>query len=98
MSELTLAEIGRILADSVGLETQIVCVSGSDRVPESGVRASAISCCLASAIYQMATGIISGPLYLAGSERTEREDPTVHGGDESGVLPLCYKFIYTIKA
>lgn len=68
MSELTLAEIGRILADSVGLETQIVCVSGSDRVPESGVRTSAISCCLASAIYQMATGIISGPLYAGHEE------------------------------
>ena len=33
-------------------------------------------------------------IYLAGSERTEREDPTVHGGDESGVLPLCCKSIY----
>lgn len=36
--------------------------------------------------------------YLVGLERTKREDSTVHGGDESGVLPLCYKSIYTMTA
>ena len=52
-------------------------------------------------------------LYLVGSEKTEREDPILQGGlpdcesggvatksqqDESGVLPLCQKYIYTITA
>jgi hypothetical protein len=30
--------------------------------------------------------IKSYPFYLAGLRRAEREDPTVHGGDESGAL------------
>ena len=37
-------------------------------------------------------------IYLVGLERTKREDPTVHGGNERGVLPLCYKPIYTMTA
>jgi len=27
-------------------------------------------------------------LYLMGAERAKREDPTVHGGDESEALPI----------
>lgn len=70
MSKLTIEEIGRVLADSVDLETHIVCVSGSEEIPESGVRTSSISGCIASAIYQMATGEIHGPLY-AGYEQDQ---------------------------
>ncbi len=68
MPELTIEEIGRILADLVDLETKIVCVSGSEEIPDCGVRTSSISGCLASAMYQMATGAIPGPLY-AGYEQ-----------------------------
>jgi len=70
MSELTIEEIGRILADSIDLETQIVCVSGSEEIPESGVLTSSISGCIASAMYLMATGAIPGPLY-AGYEQDQ---------------------------
>lgn len=70
MPELTIEEIGRTLADSANLETQIVCVYGSERIQESGVWTSSINGCLASAIYQMAMGEVCGPLY-AGYEQDQ---------------------------
>jgi hypothetical protein len=70
MSERTIREIGRILAEAVDLEAKPVCVYGADRIPERGMRTYSISHCLASAMYQMATGARSGPLY-AGYEQDQ---------------------------
>lgn len=56
-------EVGAILAEAVGLKLRPVCVYGSDRIPENGVRTASISPCIASAVYQLAARIIEGPIY-----------------------------------
>jgi len=63
----TIREIGAALARAVNLKVRPICVYGSDSIPENCIRAASISPCIASAIYQLATGTIDGPIY-AGNE------------------------------
>lgn len=64
---ILIREIGAALARAVNLKVRPICVYGSDRIPENGIRTASISPCIASAIYQLATGTIDGPIY-AGNE------------------------------
>lgn len=64
MSELTIKEIGALLARAVDLKTKPVYVYGSDKIPVNGKITSSISDCAAAAIYQVASGVQKGPIYV----------------------------------
>jgi hypothetical protein len=64
----SIKEIGSTLASAVNLGTKPLCILGSDRKPEGGVWAFSVSHCIASAMYRMATGVVTGPIY-AGYEQ-----------------------------
>jgi hypothetical protein len=63
----SIREIADTIAGAMNLETKLVCAYGSHQIPEKGIRSSSISDCVASAIYQIAAGMINHPLY-AGDE------------------------------
>jgi hypothetical protein len=62
--ELSITEIGARLAEAVSMKTWPLCVYGSDRMPEKGILSSSISECLASAVYQVADGRVTNPVYV----------------------------------
>ena len=64
MSKKSIKEIGNTIAQAVDLKTKPICVFGSDRTPKKGIWAFSISNCIASAMYQMATGMVTGPIYV----------------------------------
>jgi hypothetical protein len=61
---LSIMQIGAFLAQAVNMKTWPLCVYGSDRIPENAVLSSSISECLASAIYQIADGRVTDPVYV----------------------------------
>jgi len=65
MIEQNIKEINEALTEAVDLDTELVCVYGSDHIPEKSLLVSSASSCLASAIYEMAKGNVSSPLYAA---------------------------------
>ncbi|WP_230742271.1 DUF169 domain-containing protein [Methanooceanicella nereidis] len=58
-------DIALKLASSLRLEILPVCVYGSEEIPDAGVRASAISDCVAESIFRMASGEKPYPLYVS---------------------------------
>lgn len=60
---LSIRQIGALLADVVNMKTRLVCVYGTDCIPENAVRSSFLSDCLAYNIFQMADGRVKGPVY-----------------------------------
>jgi hypothetical protein len=64
MVPLSIMQIGAALSRAVNLKTKPVCVYGSDRVPEKGIRSASIGHCLASSMYKIAVGLINDPVYV----------------------------------
>jgi hypothetical protein len=64
MTGATISEIADTIAGAINLETKLVCAYGCDQIPEKGIRSSSISDCVASAIYQIAAGKVTEPLYV----------------------------------
>jgi len=62
--QLTIMEVGARLAQAANMSTWPLCVYGSDRIPENGVRSASISDCLASAVYRLADGRAVDPIYV----------------------------------
>ncbi|MFB3763829.1 MAG: DUF169 domain-containing protein [Methanotrichaceae archaeon] len=60
----SIKETGDVIAQAVNLKTKLICVYGSDRIPERSIQASSISHCIAFSMYKMATGIVVGPIYV----------------------------------
>jgi hypothetical protein len=64
MTKTSIAEIADTISAAVNLETKLVCAYGSDRIPEKSIRSSSISNCIASAVYQIAAGKVTRPIYV----------------------------------
>ncbi|NPV62423.1 MAG: hypothetical protein HPY61_07310 [Methanotrichaceae archaeon] len=62
--ELSIAEIGSRLAEAVNMKTWPLCAYGSDWLPGKVIPSSSISECLASAVYHLADGRITDPVYI----------------------------------
>lgn len=60
----SIKEIGNAIVQAVNLKTKPICVFGSDRTPKKGIWAFFVSNCIASAMYQMAIGMVDGPIYV----------------------------------
>jgi len=63
--ELSIMQSTAALARAVDLKTRPVCVYGSDRIPENGIRSCLLSQCVASAMYQIAQCKVNDPVFVS---------------------------------
>jgi hypothetical protein len=64
ITKTSIAEIADAISAAIDLENKLVCAYGSDRIPEKSIRSSSISDCVASAVYQIAAGKVTKPIYV----------------------------------
>ena len=92
MTELSIAAIGKKLAEAGRLKHRPVCIYGSDVIPDGAIQVSTVDRCIAKTIFTMASRDDVPPVYIS----AEDEDCCAGGKTWLGFIEMSPKLKYFV--